>query len=207
MHTAKKSPDHEIYRKSIVRAFNEAVSDYDESTAAHSGRVGDLVTRVAAQLDLDHTERLMAKHAGIVHDLGKLGIKPAILAKAGPLTPLERAEVQRHSAIGAEVLLDISPDLAYLAEGVRSHHERWDGTGYPDGLVGSQIPLFGRILAVADVYDAMTSPRNYRPKVFTPDETRSYIEDQAGIQFDPDFAGAMVEVLRVQARGRSQPRP
>ena len=198
------SPDHEFYRKSIVRAFNEAVSDYDESTAAHSGRVGDLVGEVAAQLDLDRPEQLLARHAGIIHDLGKLGIKPAILAKAGPLTPSERAEVQRHSAIGAEVLLDISPDLTHLAEGVRSHHERWDGTGYPDGLVGNQIPLFGRILAVADVYDAMTSPRNYRPKVFTMDETRSYIEDQAGMQFDPDCADAMVEVLRSRARGRSQ---
>ncbi len=200
----EKPSGYECYRDSLVRAFNEAVADYDESTAAHSVRVGNLVGALAAQLNLDQPDRLLATHVGIIHDLGKLGIKPAILAKPGPLTAAERAEVQRHSAIGAEVLLDISPDLTALAEGVRAHHERWDGTGYPDGLVGEQIPLFGRIISVADVYDAMTSPRHYRPSVFTHDETTAYIEDQAGVQFDPECAGAIVEVLRSQGRGRTQ---
>ncbi|NNN19451.1 MAG: HD domain-containing protein [Acidimicrobiaceae bacterium] len=81
---------------------------------------------IAAQLDLSRPDRLLVAHAGVIHDIGKLGIKPEILAKAGPLTPEERTEVQRHSAIGAEVLMDISPGLALMAAGVRAHHERWD---------------------------------------------------------------------------------
>jgi putative two-component system response regulator len=193
-----------FYRESIVHALNQAVIYYDEPTGGHSARVGDLAGLLAAQLDLGHPDRLLVAHAGVIHDIGKLGIKPEILAKAGPLTPEERTEVQRHSAIGAEVLLDISPDLALLAGGVRAHHERWDGTGYPDGLAGEQIPLFGRLLAVVDVYDALTSPRNYRKSFYTSDEAMAYIEEHAGTQFDPECVSATLDVLRAQAHGLHQ---
>jgi HD-GYP domain-containing protein (c-di-GMP phosphodiesterase class II) len=185
-----------FYRKSIAEALNRALSHYDEPTANHSERVGTLAGLLAAQLDLDRPDRLLIAQAGIVHDVGKLGIRPAILAKTGPLTPDERTEVQRHSAIGAEMLLDISPDLAPLAEGVRAHHERWDGTGYPDGLAGDEIPLFGRLLAVVDVYDALTSPRIYRNSHYTSSEAMTYLEEHAGTQFDPQVVRATLDILR-----------
>lgn len=197
-----KSVDHEFYRGSITRAFSQALSEYDESTADHSERVGGLASRLAAELDLDYPDRLLVTHAGLIHDLGKLGVKPAILVKAGPLTSDEWVEVQRHSAIGAEVLLDISPELAPMAEGVRAHHERWDGTGYPDGLAGEQIPVFGRLLAVVDVYDALTSPRAYRRSAFSPGEAMTYLEGHAGTQFDPTCVAAVLDVLRSQNRSR-----
>ncbi len=186
------------YRKSIAEALNRALFHYDEPAANHSKRVGTLAGLLAIQLDLDRPNRTLVAQAGIVHDVGKLGIKRAILAKAGPLTPDEQTEVRRHSTIGAEVLLDISPDLTPIAEGIRSHHEHWDGAGYPNGLAGKKIPLFGRILAVADVYDALTSPRVYRESCYTSDAAKGYIEEHANTQFDPEVVAAMLDLLRLQ---------
>lgn len=188
----------------LVRAFWEAISSYDSMTGTHSGRVADLAGLLAAQLDINLPDRLLMAHAGLVHDLGKLGLPPAILAKSGPLTPEERAEVERHPIIGADILLSTSFDLAPMAAGVRAHHERWDGTGYPDGLAGEQIPLFGRVLAVVDVYDALTNPRTYRNFVYTRSQARTFLEEHAGSHFDPECVSASLDVLIAQDRGRRQ---
>lgn len=188
----------------LVRAFGRAISDYDLLTGNHSGRVSHLAALLAAQLDLDRPDRLLVAHAGVVHDLGKLGIDPRILSKPGPLTTDERAEIERHPIIGSEMLLSISPDLAPMAAGVRAHHERWDGRGYPDGLAGSEIPVFGRVLGVVDVYDALTHPRSYRRTVFSAAKARSYLEEHAGTQFEPECVHATMDILRAAERARRQ---
>jgi putative two-component system response regulator len=190
--------------ESLVRALGSAVSSYDGLTGRHSGRVGDLAALLAAQLDLDHPDRLLVKHAGVLHDLGKLGVPRAILAKEGRLTPAERAEVQRHPDIGAEMLLSISPDLAPMADGVRAHHERWDGEGYPNRLAGEAIPRFGRLLAVIDVYDAITHPRSYRKTVYSPSRAQEFLRERSGTQFDAECVSAALDVLAARQRSRRQ---
>ncbi|MGO9198220.1 MAG: HD-GYP domain-containing protein [Acidimicrobiales bacterium] len=187
-----------------MRALGHAVSSYDGLTGRHSGRVGALAELLAAQLDIAYPDRLIVAHAGVLHDLGKLGIAPAILDKEGRLTAEEMEEVHRHPIIGAEMLLAISPDLAPMAAGVRAHHERWDGTGYPDGLAAEDIPLFGRVLSVMDVYDALTHPRSYRKTIYSPSRARTFLEDRAGTQFDPDCVNASLDVLRAKERARRQ---
>ena len=186
----------ESYRSSIVEALNRDLCHYDEATANHSVRTGTLAGRLAIQLDLDRLDRTLIVQAGIVHDLGKLAIRLAVLHKTGSLTADERIEMECHSRIGAEILLGISPDLAPVAVGIGSHHERWDGTGYPDGLAGEEIPMLGRVLAVADVYDALTNTRAYRNWKYTPDAALGYVEDHAGTKFDPKVVAAMLDLLR-----------
>jgi putative two-component system response regulator len=188
----------------LVQALGRAVSSYDGLTGRHSGRVGVLAGLLAAQLDLSCPDRLLVAHAGVVHDLGKLGISPTILAKEGRLTPDEIDEVQRHPIIGAEMLLSLSAELAAMAAGVRAHHERWDGGGYPDGLAGEDIPVFGRVLAVVDVYDAITHPRSYRKTIYSPSHARAFVEERSGTHFDPECVSASLDVLRARERGRRQ---
>jgi HD-GYP domain-containing protein (c-di-GMP phosphodiesterase class II) len=194
----------ERHKQRLVSAFRLAQSVYERLLAEHSDRVARLATRVAALLDLDQLERDVAARAGAVHDLGKFGISPSLLSRTGPLSNQERAEVERHPAIGAEMLLAISLDLAPSAAAVRSHHERWDGGGYPDGLRGEDIPRLGRVLAVVDVYDALTSARPYRDSVYTRAQALAYLKDNSGTQFDPICASAGHEVLRAEAVGRRQ---
>lgn len=192
------------HEDSLVRAFRKAISAYDATTGKHSGRVGDLAALLAAELDIDHPDRLLVTHAAVVHDLGKLGLSSVILNKPGPLTPEERAEMELHPVIGSEVLLSVSSDLAPMAAGVRSHHERWDGTGYPDGIAGEEIPFFGRLLAVVDVYDALTHSRTYRNFAYTPSRARAYLEEHVGSQFDAECVRAGLDVLRAKQQGRRQ---
>ncbi|WP_298207776.1 HD domain-containing phosphohydrolase [Ferrimicrobium sp.] len=173
-----------FYRKAIVGALNRALYYCGEPIANHSKRVGILAGSLAAQIDPDRPGRLLIAQAGIVRDAVKLGIGPAILAKTGLLTPDERTEAQRRSAIGGEMLLDISPTWP-LAVGVRVHYERCDGTGYPDGLLGGGISLSGRLLVYTDVYDALTSPWMYRNSHYTSSEATTYLEEHAVTQIDP----------------------
>ncbi len=140
----------------------------------------------------------------MLHDLGKLGVSGAILAKEGRLTPDERAEIERHPDIGADMLLAVSPDLAPMAEGVRAHHEQWDGGGYPRGLAGEAIPRFGRLLGVIDVYDAITHPRSYRKTVYSRARARDFLRERSGTHFDPECVNAAIEVLIAADLGRRQ---
>lgn len=197
-------PGRDKPQSSLVHAFERALDSYDAHVARHSERVSDLARVLAAHLDLDHPDRLLVARAGVVHELCKLGLPRGILGKPGPLSPDERAAMERHPIIGADVLLVMSHDLKSLAAGVRAHHERWDGSGYPDGLAGEQIPLFGRLLAVVDVYDALTHPRVYRKGVLSPAKARDYLDEHAGTQFDPECVSAGVEVLTAREQRRSQ---
>ena len=130
---------------------------------------------------------------GLVHDFGKIGIPDAVINKPGKLTPEEYEIINTHPVLGAKILGTIQ-GMPSLHVGARWHHERYDGTGYPDGLAGEEIPEEARIIAVADAYDAMTSRRSYRDAL--PQETvRKEIEEGRGSQFDPRFADVMIKLI------------
>jgi diguanylate cyclase (GGDEF)-like protein/putative nucleotidyltransferase with HDIG domain len=170
----------------------KAVDARDTYTGSHSTRVAELGAWIAAHLGLDAENVELARLAGSLHDLGKLAIPEEILRKPGPLTPPERLVLERHSQIGFRMLESLGVDP--VAEWVLHHHERWDGTGYPDGLKGEEIPLGARIIFVADAYDAMTSDRAYRGRL-TPQEAIAELQRCAGTQFDPEIVAAFAKEL------------
>jgi putative two-component system response regulator len=178
----------------LLPALEDAVRSYDRATSLHSARVGHFAGIVGSALGLRDEELTALCWSGFIHDLGKLAIDQEVLGRPGPLTADERREVQRHTVVGAEILLSISSRLAPIAEGVRSHHEWWDGTGYPDARAGDAIPRSGRIVAVADVFDSVTHPRSYRKHVYTHDEATALIESEAGAHFDPAVVKAFVDL-------------
>ena len=137
--------------------------------------------------------------SGLLHDVGKIAVPDVLLRHPGRLGEEEARIMQQHPSFGALIIKDL-PHLEQVLEGVRSHHERWDGQGYPDGLAGESIPLMGRMLAVADCYSAMTTDRPYR-KGRTHEEALDEIETLAGIQFDPQIAPHFVRLMR---RGSSK---
>ncbi len=169
---------------------------YHRGTAEHSQRVGAIARAIGVELKLSDAELEVVHWAGLLHDLGKLAVPEKILSKRGRLTPEEWAEVHRHPAVGSDLLRTISPGLEPVAAAVRAHHERWDGRGYPDGLAGTRIPLAGRIVAVADVYDALTHPRAYRPDAYTPAAAIEHLTTGAGTHFDPDVGKAFCRTHR-----------
>ena len=131
---------------------------------------------------------------GILHDVGKLAVPVEVLRKPGRLSAAEWDVVKRHPATGSDLILAISPSLAPVAEGIRAHHERWDGSGYPDGLHRSEVPLFGRIAAIADVFDALTHEREYRRGTFSYRDGTAFILDGAGRDFDPEIVRAFADL-------------
>ncbi len=170
----------------------KAVDARDTYTGSHSTRVAELGAWIAARLGLDAEQIELTRLAGSLHDLGKLAIPEEILRKPGPLTPPERLVVERHSQIGYRMLESLEVDP--VADWVLHHHERWDGTGYPNGLAGEEIPLGARIIFVADAYDAMTSDRAYRGRL-TPQEAVAELERCAGTQFDPEIVSVFAREL------------
>jgi HD-GYP domain-containing protein (c-di-GMP phosphodiesterase class II) len=185
----------EVAQTETVRRLSMAVEFRDEDTGAHIERIGRLSTLLAEQIgmDPDFCERL--SHAAPLHDVGKVAIPDAILLKPGPLTPEERAIVETHAEEGHRLLRGSSSSILELATTIAlSHQEKWDGSGYPRGLVGEAIPIEGRIVAIADVFDALTSDRVYR-KAFPVDEAVQMMRDQRGRHFDPVLLDAFMEVL------------
>jgi diguanylate cyclase (GGDEF)-like protein/putative nucleotidyltransferase with HDIG domain len=170
----------------------KAVDLRDTYTGSHSARVAELAARVAARLGLDREQIELSRLAGSLHDLGKLAIPEEILRKPGPLTGPERLVLERHPQIGFRMLDSLGIDP--VAKWILHHHERWDGTGYPDRLPGPEIPLGARIIFVVDAFDAMTSDRVYRGRL-TPDHALAELERCAGTQFDPNVVAALAEEL------------
>jgi diguanylate cyclase (GGDEF)-like protein/putative nucleotidyltransferase with HDIG domain len=169
-----------------------AVDARDVYTGSHSQRVADLAARTARRLGLPEEEVELTRLAASLHDLGKLAIPEEILRKPGPLTDPERMVLERHPQIGFRMLESLGVDP--VAEWVLHHHERWDGSGYPDGLPGDEIPLGARIIFVADAYDAMTSERVYRRRV-APEQAIAELKRCAGSQFDPGIVNAFADEL------------
>lgn len=184
--TAELSKAYSALEESFVQAaaaLARALDARDAYTARHSSRVSDLVVRMAAALNYSDEELRNLVLAANLHDLGKIGIPESILLKPGRLTPEERAVMQTHSVIGANILAPV-PGMAPVARLVRSHHEHWDGGGYPDHLVGTAIPLGSRIIAVADALEAMCAYRPYRNPL-PPEVALAELRRYSGTQFDP----------------------
>jgi diguanylate cyclase (GGDEF)-like protein/putative nucleotidyltransferase with HDIG domain len=176
-----------------VEALAAAVDAKDPYTRGHSQRVSAYATTLAGALGLQLADVMRVQLAGLLHDVGKIGIPDVILTKSGRLTADEFAVIQQHPEIGERMLAAV-PFLREILPAVRHHHERWDGRGYPDGLSGSAIPAEAAILAVADSLDAMTSSRTYRPALpFA--EARRRIAEGVGAQFDPQVVAAFERAL------------
>ncbi|TMJ06887.1 MAG: HD domain-containing protein, partial [Bacillati bacterium ANGP1] len=163
----------------------------DKETEGHTQRVTDLTVRLARALDVPEADLLHVYRGALLHDIGKMAIPDAVLLKPGPLTPQERQVIERHPGYAYEFLSSI-PYLRPALDIPYCHHEKWDGTGYPRGLKGEQIPLVARIFAVADVWDALRSDRPYR-KGWSDEQALQYIREQSGTHFDPKVAGLFLK--------------
>jgi response regulator RpfG family c-di-GMP phosphodiesterase len=181
------------------QALVAALQAREGYTAEHSRSVLHLALALGRHLGLDQRELTEVGQVALLHDIGKVGVPDAVLQKGGRLDGLELEAMREHPAIGERIIGAID-GLTHLRAAVRAEHERWDGTGYPDGLAGEEIPLASRICLVCDAYDAMTSDRPYRPAL----AHRGAVEELrrgAGTQFDPELVEAVLEVLRERRPG------
>jgi putative two-component system response regulator len=162
----------------------------DDDTGQHTQRVGNLAALLARQLELDEEEANLLRRAAPLHDVGKIGIPDRVLLKPGKLSEEEFEFIKTHTIIGAEILAQHhTPLLQEAASIALTHHERWAGNGYPHGIAGEEIPLAGRIVSVADVFDALTHERPYK-KAWAVEDAVSEIKRHSGTQFDPAVVAA-----------------
>lgn len=188
---ARDAEDSELKTQAIsLRGLLAALHARDNYTSEHSEDVVRLSRRVVRQLGLSDEAQSEIEQVALLHDIGKIGIPDAILRKAGPLTDDEWVLMRQHPAIGARLVESIEP-LAHLGPLIRAEHERWDGTGYPDGLAATEIPLASRFVFVCDAYHAMTSDRPYRATMSV-EEARRELEANCGTQFDPEVVQALL---------------
>lgn len=173
-----------------VRSLASAVDAKDPCTLGHSQRVTQYALTIARELGLSRAECDELQLAALLHDVGKIGLPDKILLKAGKLTAAEWEQVRKHPVWGEEILRPIR-QLRQVATWIRHEHERWNGSGYPDGLAGNQIPLASRVIAVADAFDALTSEREYRRAV-SPPEAMAIVNASAGSEFDPRVVAAFL---------------
>ena len=170
-----------------------ALEAKDPYLRGHSARVADLSANIATEMSLAEEDVERIRVAGRLHDLGKIGTRDAVVNKEGPLTADEFEHVKQHVIIGAQILAPLV-HLGDIVAMVKSHHERFDGTGYPDGLRGEEVPLGGRIIAVAEVYDALTTARPYQEKM-TPEQAVERMADLSGTVLDPRVFEALVALV------------
>lgn len=182
-----------ILFEEMVLALAKTVDAKDAYTNGHSQRVADYAELIAARLGWSPEEQKKIYQMGLLHDIGKIGVPESIINKPDKLTDEEYAKIKQHTVIGADIL-EIVEEFPELSIGARYHHERYDGRGYPEGLVGEDIPVYARVIAVADSYDAMSSKRSYRD-VLPQDVVRAEIEKGRGSQFDPDVADVMLQII------------
>ena len=191
---AERTAELEQARWETLRCLALAAEYRDDQTYEHTQRVGRTSAALAQQLGLDRDFCDLIRHAAPLHDVGKVGIPDAILLKPAKLTAAEFELVREHAAAGARILGESSSELLKLAEEIAvSHHEWWDGSGYPNGLAAEQIPLSGRIVAVADVYDALTHERPYKTAWSVPDSLQE-LRRLTGSQFDPTVIQAFQQL-------------
>jgi putative two-component system response regulator len=187
-----RTRDLEEARIEILDRLALAAEFRDDDTGQHTLRVGITSARIAECLDEAPSQVELIRRAAPLHDVGKIGIPDAILLKPGKLTPAEWRIMQTHATVGTRILRGSQAPVLQMAEQIAlCHHERWDGTGYPTGFGGPDIPLAARIVAVADVYDALTHDRPYKT-AWPPMDAIAEIRRQSGIQFDPDIVNAFL---------------
>lgn len=175
----------------MLAGFDRLVHFHDEATAAHGRRVGRYVRVIAGAAGLSHDEVDLLEQAAPLHDIGKIGIAPALLNKHGRLDPQEMSVMREHAQMGYDILANGASSFLRTAAAVaRSHHERFDGAGYPQGLRGERIPVEARIVALADVYDALTSARPYKP-AWSPEQACAFIAENRAA-FDPELVDAFM---------------
>jgi PAS domain S-box-containing protein len=182
-------------RQETVEHLARAIESHDAETGAHVNRMAAIAAYLAIQLGLDPEQVLLLHAAAPMHDVGKIATPAEILRKPGPLTAEERVVMQRHTTAGHEILVDSDSGLLQMAARIAlTHHERYDGSGYPHGLSGEEIPIEGRIVAVADVFDALLSDRCYRAPMSVP-EAAAVIAAGKGTHFDPKVAQFLLDHL------------
>ena len=184
----------ESHYMETIEALSFALEARDPHTEAHTGRIRDLAGALAVAMRLPAEVRRAVRLGALLHDVGKIGIADSILLKPGPLDDSEWEQMKMHPLIGERMLQGIE-FLDRALPSIRSHHERWDGSGYPDGRAGENIPMAARIIAVCDAFDAMTSDRPYR-KAMSVEAACDEIQRCAGTQFDPTCAMLLVEMVR-----------
>ena len=188
----KKMIDSPSVRGATINTVINTLFEKNSREEAHSKRVSDLATRLAVSLKLPSAQIDKVRTAGLMHDIGKIIVPDDVLDNPGSLTETEQANIRKHPEIGYRIL-NCSPEMAELSQAILQHHERWDGTGYPNGIAGKEIDICARIIAIADAYDAMTSSRPYRDAL--PAETAmSEILANADKQFDPELADIFVKM-------------
>jgi putative nucleotidyltransferase with HDIG domain len=186
-----------------IRALASAIDAKDPYTRGHSERVAALSVEIGRELGLDEHALHSLRYAGILHDIGKIGVPEQVLRKPGRLTPEERTLVKSHAVVGAEIVEGI--EFLRVAEpAIRHHHERWDGAGYPDGLGGDAIPLLARIINAADTWDACTSERPYQ-RAYSAPEVVAILESLRGAQIDPEVHQAILRVLHRRGTMKGAP--
>lgn len=177
----------------FIRNWSDVLQLRDHETRDHTRRVTAMTLQLAKRIGLPDAELIHIRRGAALHDIGKVAVPDSILFKPGPLNEEEWSIMRRHPIIAAEMIAPL-PHLAPALSIPRSHHEKWDGSGYPDGLAGEGIPLSARIFAFADVYDALTSERPYRP-AWTPADALDYIRGQSGIHFDPSITPIFIRLF------------
>ncbi len=180
--------------RDVIYTLALAIEANDPYTRGHSERVAQYAASIAMRMKLSDEQIDVIRNAGILHDIGKIGISEVILQKPGPLTEAELIAVQDHPAIGEKICKPLRSANLLLTV-IRHHQERFDGDGYPDRLAGDQIPIEARIIAVADAYDAMTSPRPYRPPM-SQRQVLGTLRREAGKQWDPEVVKAFLELIK-----------
>ncbi|MGE5377891.1 MAG: HD-GYP domain-containing protein, partial [Bacteroidota bacterium] len=179
--------------EATIEGWSHAMDLRDRETEGHSRRVTELSLRLAQAMGMSDEALVHMRHGALLHDMGKIGIPDSILHKPDKLNDEEWEIMRKHPDLAFNMLNSID----YLRDALEIpyfHHERWDGSGYPQGLKGEQIPLAARIFAVADVWDALTSNRPYRP-AWTREQARDYIREQSGMHFDPQVVELFLKVI------------
>ena len=189
----RKTKENELLFLHVVSSLAGAIDAKDTYTNGHSSRVAEYSKEIAKRFGYSQKGQNDIYILGLLHDVGKIGVPDSVINKPGRLTDEEFELIKRHPAIGSQILKNIR-EMPKLSIGARWHHERYDGTGYPDGLTGEEIPEEARIVAVADAYDAMSSKRSYR-NIMPQEKIRSEIERGMGTQFDPQFARIMIQMI------------
>ncbi len=186
----------EAQNRVLAEVLPRAIEAKDPTTSGHAERVVRYADVLAQRSGVDFADRLDLRLAALLHDVGKIGIPDRILTKPGSLTPDEREVIQRHPAMGYEILAPLR-EHDQVRRWVYQHHERWDGKGYPEGIAGDDVALPGRILILAEVYDALAEERSYKPAWQVP-RIVALFREQAGRHFDPDLAQIVADGLERQ---------